>query len=212
MIVQEGEQRAVEDKQAEAMQQLVRAYVDIDETATCRRVVSDGYLDRRETEWVACVEGEEQCDVCRGADWVEEAEEVEEESETSENGSSNEEEMVTVEAERDESQRVFEQQQQARRGPRQILIHQRQQEFANVEWLRRQLAWWSKRCIICEAAGEGLSEHNVRRCWRLESRQAKEIIKVIEEKIRFQEYLGCFWCGVPQEVCNRWEHNGRGRY
>jgi superfamily II DNA or RNA helicase len=48
MIVQEGEQRAAEDKQAEAEQQLVRAYVGIDETATCRRVVLDGYLDRRE--------------------------------------------------------------------------------------------------------------------------------------------------------------------
>jgi superfamily II DNA or RNA helicase len=48
IIVQEGEQRAAEDKQAEAEQQLVRAYVGIDETATCRRVVLDGYLDRRE--------------------------------------------------------------------------------------------------------------------------------------------------------------------
>jgi superfamily II DNA helicase RecQ len=40
IIVQEGEQRAAEDKQAEVEQQLVRAYVEgIDETATCRRVV-----------------------------------------------------------------------------------------------------------------------------------------------------------------------------
>jgi hypothetical protein len=52
-------------------------------------------------------------------------------------------------------------------------------------------------------AGEGQSGHDVRRCWRLESRQAKEMIKAVEEKMRFEEYLGCFWCGVPQEVCNR---------
>jgi hypothetical protein len=38
------------------------------------------------------------------------------------------------------------------------------------------------------------------------------MIKAVEEKIRFDEYLGCFWCGVPQEVCNRWEDNGSGRY
>jgi hypothetical protein len=35
--------------------------------------------------------------------------------------------------------------------------------------------------------------------------------KAVEEKIRFEEYSGYFWCGVPQEVCNRWEDNGRGR-
>jgi superfamily II DNA helicase RecQ len=114
MIVQEGEQRAAEDKQAEAEQQLVRAYVGIDETATCRRVVLDGYLDRRETERVVCEEGEEKCDVCRGADGAEEDEEIEEVEEasesgesveSSENGSSNEEEVDTVEAERDEARR-----------------------------------------------------------------------------------------------------------
>lgn len=219
MIVQEGEQRAAEDKQAEVEQQLVRAYVEgIDETATCRRVVLDGYLDRREKERVVCEEGEEKCDVCRGADGEEEDEEKteeemeEEESEEDEGGSSNVEDTDTVEAEREEARRVFEQQQQARRGPRQTLIQQRQQEFADVEWLRRQLAWWTKRCGICEVAGDGQSEHDVRRCWRPESRQAKEIIKAVEEKIRFEEYSGCFWCGVPQEVCNRWEDNGRGRY
>ncbi|CAN9283890.1 unnamed protein product [Alternaria alternata] len=200
MIVQEGEQRAAEDKQAEGEQQLVRAYVGgIDETATCRRVVLDRYLDRREKERVVCEEGEEKCDMCRGADGEEEDEE---ESEEDEGGSSNKEDTDTAEAEREEARQVFEQQQQARRGPRQTLIQQRQQEFADVEWLRRQLAWWTKRCGICEVAGEGQSGHDVRRCWRPESVQAKETIKAVEEKMRFEEYSGCFWCGVPQEVCN----------
>ncbi|KAH6613181.1 hypothetical protein C7974DRAFT_322074 [Boeremia exigua] len=167
MIVQEGEQRAAKDKQAEVEQQLVRAYVEgIDETATCRRVVLDGYLDRQEKERVVCEEGEEKCDVCRGADGEEEdAEEmVDEESEGDEGGSSNAEGTDTVEAEREEAQRLFKQQQQAQRGPRQTLIQQRQQEFADVEWLRRQLAWWTKRCGICEVAGDGQSKHDVRRC------------------------------------------------
>jgi hypothetical protein len=160
MIVQEGEQRAAEDKQAEADHQLVRAYVGIDKLVTCQRVVLDGYLDRRETERVACEEGEEKCNVCRGADSAEDDEEVEEASESSQDSSSNEEEMDIVEAVRDEAQRdkaqrdeaqrdeaqrdearrVFKQQQQARRGPRQTIIQQRQQEFADIEWLRRQLA------------------------------------------------------------------------
>jgi hypothetical protein len=99
------------------------------------------YLNRRETERVVCEEGEEKCNVCRGADGAE-VKEVEEqsESESSENGSRNKEEINTAEAEQDEARRVFEQQQQARRGPRQTMIQQRQQEFADIEWLRRQLA------------------------------------------------------------------------
>ena len=34
----------------------------------------------------------------------------------------------------------------------------------------------------------------------------------MEEKIRFDDFSGCFWCGVPQEICNRWEDNSRGRH
>jgi superfamily II DNA helicase RecQ len=83
IIVQEGEQRAAENKQTKAKQQLVQAYVSIDETATCRRVVLDGYLDRRETERVVCEKGEEKCDVCRGADSAEDDEKVEKASESS---------------------------------------------------------------------------------------------------------------------------------
>ncbi|CAN9448941.1 unnamed protein product [Alternaria alternata] len=109
MIVQEGEQRAAENKQAEVEQQLVRAYVEgINETATCRQVVLDRYLDRREKERVVCEEGEEKCNVCRGADGEEEDEE---ESEEDEGGSSNKEDTDTVEAEREEARRVFKQQQ-----------------------------------------------------------------------------------------------------
>ncbi|KAI1663164.1 DEAD/DEAH box helicase [Pyrenophora tritici-repentis] len=60
MMVQDGEQRAADDKQGEAEQRLVRAYVEgIDEAATCRRIVLDGYLDRREAERARCEEGEE---------------------------------------------------------------------------------------------------------------------------------------------------------
>jgi superfamily II DNA helicase RecQ len=109
MIVQEGQQRAAEDKQAEVEQQLVRAYVEgTDETATCRRVVLDRYLDRQEEERVVCEEGEEKCDVCRGADGEEEDEEVgEEESKGSEGGSSNEEDADIVKAEQEEARQVF---------------------------------------------------------------------------------------------------------
>jgi superfamily II DNA helicase RecQ len=83
IIVQEGEQRAAEDKQAKAEQKLVRAYVSIDKTATCQQVVLDRYLDRQETEQVVCKEGEEKCNMCRGADSAEDNKEVEDASKSS---------------------------------------------------------------------------------------------------------------------------------
>ena len=45
----------------------MRLFVDeVEGRVRCRRVVLDGYLDRREQERRQCEEGEERCDVCRG--------------------------------------------------------------------------------------------------------------------------------------------------
>jgi hypothetical protein len=186
---------------------LVRVYVEGDDgTARCRRRVLDAYLDGREGR-EGCEEGEERCDVCRGSD-----EEMVEMGEDGSEDSSANGDVDVVESEGETAQRVFQQQEQERQGPRQALTQQRQQEFADVEWLRRQLAWWANRCGICEAAGDGQSEHDVRQCWRQESRSIKEAIQTVEEQVQFERYSGCFWCGVPQEMCNRWERNSYGRY
>lgn len=220
MIVQEGAQRAAEGEREEREHGLVRALVGEGEAATCRRVVLGGYLDGREVERVGCEEGEEKCDMCRGAK-EETDEEMEEESEA---GSSDGGEMGAVETERErgaereretereEVQRAFRQQEQTRRGPRQRLMQVQQEAYASMEWLRRQLARWANRCGICEAAGSGQSAHDVRRCWRAESQQVKEMVEKVEQEIQFERFSGCFWCGVPQDICNRWEENGRGGY
>jgi hypothetical protein len=164
---------------------LVRSYVGESRATQCRRVVLDGYLDRSEVERVGCEEGEERCDVCRG-----------EAAEDSEDASDSEERTGESEQESDseETRRIFEQQQRERQGPHHTLIQQRQQEFADVAWLRRQLAQWANQCGICEAAGNGQSNHDVWQCWRAESTQVKKRIKAIEEEIRFEDYSGCLWC------------------
>jgi hypothetical protein len=102
----------------------------------------------------------------------------------------------------EETRRLFEQQQRERRGPHQTLIQQRQQEFADSAWLRRQLAQRANQCGICKAVGHGQSNHDVRQCWRAESTQVKERIQAIERKIRFADFSGYFACGVPQEICH----------
>jgi superfamily II DNA helicase RecQ len=123
LMVQDGKQRT-DDNETEAERGLVTEYVGGGESrvAGCRREVLDGYLDGR-TDRAGCREenNEERCDVCRGIDGqLEEVveEETEEESETENN---DRDEMDVVETERGEMQRVFRQQEQARRGPWQTL-------------------------------------------------------------------------------------------
>jgi superfamily II DNA helicase RecQ len=140
IIIQEGHKAACHNQQTKAEQQLVQVYVERDDsTARCRRRVLNAYLDGREGR-ERCENREERCNVCRGPD--EEMEEMEEGSseDSSSKDSSNTGAIEVVESEGETAQRVFQQQQQERQGLRQALTQQRQQKFADVKWLRRQLA------------------------------------------------------------------------
>jgi hypothetical protein len=167
----------------------------------------DGYLDKQ-GERSGCEEGEELCDICGRVE--EEMEELREEGVEEEV----EEEVVEEDENvaKEEVQCKFRQQERERRGLQEDFIYERQQEFTKVEWLRQQLQWWARRCGVCEAAGVGQSNHDLRQCQRQESGQAKEMVKMVEGEIRFEAFGGCFGCGIPQEICNRWEENGQGRY
>lgn len=231
LIVQDGRQRVDNKqpgaKQAEAEQALVREYVEgSNGTAGCRREVLDRYLDGRQDR-TGCRDGgsEEMCDVCRGLSerleesekdetaFTDTAEEATGQSESSEGESDNADGVDIVATDREERQRVFRQQEQERKGPWRTLREHRQREFADIEWVRRQLVWWAERCGICEGAGDGQSGHDIRQCWRTESIVAKKLIEGVDERIVFEDWSGCFPCGgIPQEICSRWEANGRGKY
>ena len=196
-----GEGKGEVEGQTEEERRLVGWYMEgEDGVQRCRRAVLDGYLDGREDR-NGCEDGEALCDVCGGVyGAIEEA--AQEEQEMGDGAS--------AEVEQEEEQQRFWQQERERQGPREDFMRKRQQEFGEVEWLRRQLQGWTGRCGICEAAGAGQSRHDLRRCWREESRGAKEMVKM--KKIKFENFSGCFWCGVPQAICRRWEDNGQGRY
>ena len=220
MIVQKGQQHANDNqadaKQAEAELALVKEYVGHEDGISgCRREVLDRYLDGRKDR-VGCKDdsSEEMCDVCCGGhEQLEEAADEELEDATTEQSGGDVGEMDVIAAEREETCRIFQQQEQERRGPWQTLRKVRQQEFANVEWVRRQLAWWANRCGTCEGAGGAESRHDIRQCWREESATAKKMVQEIDKNIRFEDWSGCFLCGgIPQEICNSWETNNKGRY
>jgi len=197
----------------------------------------DGYLDGNKDRAGCKDDGsEEVCDVCRGID--EQLDEagasegeagedsdreqggelegdsdrapVEDDSSDSSDGSDT---LSAAAAEKEDTRRVFRQQEQERRAPWRALREQRQQEFTDVEWVRRQLAQWVDRCGVCVAAGSTDCMHHVQQCWRAGSVEAKIFVKTIDKEIRFEDWSGCFTCGgIPQEICSRWEPNGTGRY
>lgn len=218
LIVQQGQQR-INDVQQERDHALVRAYIQgKGDKIVCRRAVLDGYLDGEKNR-TGCKEdeSEQMCDVCCGTNGQvlqveEEAIREVVEGESDEEDCESNKEIDVTQSKREEMRQVLQQQEQVRRVPWETMKEQEQQEYGNIEWLRRQLAWWANRCAICETANEGQSGHDIRQCWRAESTAAKEMIAKVEKKIRFAKYSGCFWCGVPQELCNRWEENGQGRY
>ena len=206
-IVDDDEKPSPDDDQTEEARQfmekerrLVRRYVRGENgVGTCRRVALDGYLDGRDDR-VGCEEGEEVCDVCGGG--------------TGEEREGTDEDTMKDEGETEQAgvQGEFRQQERERRGPREELMRSMQQEHLQMEWLRRQLQRWAGRCGICEGAGSGADDHDLKHCKRAESRKAREMFWVIQNTIRFEAYSGCFGCGVPQEYCNRWEDDGKGKY
>jgi superfamily II DNA helicase RecQ len=231
IIGQAGEERVAQDKQTSDEQALVKRYTEGEgETRQCRRVVLGEYLDGR-TDRTGCEAGEETCDVCRRmGEEIQESEDIEEmedeagedeveqgEIEQDEEGEGDDQTHTDrhsneAEAEAEEARRVFRQQERMRQGPRERYIEQQQRECSEIEWLQQQLARWKDRCGVCEAAGDEQSGHDVRTCWRKESDTAKEMVDQVEKRIQFEKWSGCYWCGVPQEICNRWEDNGQGRY
>jgi superfamily II DNA helicase RecQ len=200
IIITEEADMDYKDGQTEDEGELVRQYMDggEDRIQVCRRAVLDRYLDGRQDR-ATCEEGEEACDICR-----EDRESIED--------IASREDIDDEGTDREEMECEFQQQERQRQGPQEKFIRSRQQEMMDVEGLRQQLRRWAGRCGICEAAGAGQSMHDVRDCWRVEGRKAVEMVKMIEEQIKFEAFSGCFWCGVPQAICNRWEDNGMGRY
>jgi RecQ family ATP-dependent DNA helicase len=229
VIAHEGGQWRAKDSEEEMQQARVWQLVDgVEGRATCRRVILDGYLDRRERERTQCEEGEAKCDVCRGGQESEEESEEEmdgdcdrnrgeeEEGEEEEGGENSEVEREAARQKAEEKRReqrvVFEQQRQERRGPRQRWMAERQQEFGEVEWLERQLAWWVNRCGVCEGAGDIDSGHDIRQCRRADGISIAEMVRQVDKEIRYEQYAACYGCGVPQAVCNTWEDNEKGGY
>ncbi|KAH7010561.1 hypothetical protein B0J12DRAFT_557654, partial [Macrophomina phaseolina] len=81
----------------------------------------------------------------------------------------------------------------------------------DIELVQRRLQRWKGVCLVCRAAGRE-DQHSVSRCRTEQGRQAEMERREIQGRIVFERYSGCFHCGVPQELCGRWESNRKGGF
>jgi hypothetical protein len=65
--------------------------------------------------------------------------------------------------------------------------------------------------VVCHAAGDD-DRHTIKQCGRVEGQAAAEAYQRMSRQVKFAAYSGCYRCGVPQRICERWEADGRGRY
>jgi hypothetical protein len=176
--------------------------------------------------------GEEGEEMDGGAEEEEEGEEIGREEDGEEEG----EEMDGEEEEGDESggggggrldpARQAEEEYRALRHASDWAVRRRaaseRNEGAEAAEFRGQLEYWAGRCVVCGLFGdeEGLEEedredrHEMRDCPGVSEAEWEEVlggIEVIKKEVwgkrRLERFSGCFNCGVPQELCDRWISN-----
>jgi superfamily II DNA helicase RecQ len=94
---------------------------------------------------------------------------------------------------------------------------QQREEAVDIQQLARMLEDWHYRCPACVIQGASQVEHTLSQC---EQREITEPIIARAEKIRqqirdqklYEKFAACRWCGIPQEICDRWERTPNGRF
>lgn len=75
--------------------------------------------------------------------------------------------------------------------------------------LQRRLLNYRDVCMTCKMAGRQ-SSHSIRTCNDEKAQKAKAELVWAERAINFSRNLGCLRCGVPSQICSRWEEEERG--
>lgn len=93
---------------------------------------------------------------------------------------------------------------------------------AEVEEFKEQLERWAGRCVVCHLVGEEVF-HEMEACpqhggetWTAVKGNKEFMVEgMFTKRRRFSKHAVCFWCGLPQAICDRWEaidsDNGRFR-
>jgi len=80
-------------------------------------------------------------------------------------------------------------------------------EALEVERLVELMEEWKVGCQRCRAFGEPDEGHDIWGC-RGEGAEAIQMgVTLFEEKVQWARFSGCFECGLPQDICHRFEAN-----
>jgi RecQ family ATP-dependent DNA helicase len=110
----------------------------------------------------------------------------------------------------------FEEQEHGRQWQRTQLVTRKQQEAFEVSEFREQLEEWVGRCPVCHFQQAEEQLHRLEDCQHPELGEilgcVNSLVKGVKEGKRFEKFSCCHDCGVPQEICQKWEANGTGGY
>lgn len=71
---------------------------------------------------------------------------------------------------------------------------------------------WSGSAWNMQSSSIGGSRQDLQSCWRAASRRAREMVKVIEWRMKLATFSRSFRCRVPKAMCNLWEDDRQDRY
>ncbi|KAK4233032.1 hypothetical protein C8A03DRAFT_19808 [Achaetomium macrosporum] len=85
------------------------------------------------------------------------------------------------------------------------------EESMEVETFRTILDTWSAGCPWCRATGEAeevWGGHTLDGCQEEAAGEIRRMVGRVKQGVRWEAYSCCFDCGVPQEICRRYESRG----
>jgi RecQ family ATP-dependent DNA helicase len=185
--------------------ELVVRFMDNDEE--CRRVVMSEYLDGRFGR-VACEGREVRCDVCIER-WKSKQEQVMDGQVVVERQVVYEQMVVNKQVQQERVE--FRRQEQDRGAGGSRFSEQRRNVWMDREKIERELARWKGICVVCMVERRD-SKHSISQCKNEKGKMAEEERQVAQRKISYEPYSGCYKCGVPQDICQRFEDNGNGGF
>lgn len=99
-------------------------------------------------------------------------------------------------------------QQQQQAAVKEAYVQQQRLEGHAIEKLKQHLIAWQNKCPIC-AVLQVDAHHRFSSCTDADAAAAQQQLQLMQtnmtDKKLFVKYSDCFWCYVPQEICERWE-------
>src|SRR6187402_3553284 len=218
-------------EQVESIVSDERGWVDIQEFVqgdVCRPVILDEVMDGR-TSRETCEEGEEPCDICQEQRREEERRGLQVQIIRRLDGEYNDSGVVLEPSRAGSSEVSFDRgfqyeragqwpgvigiadelqfnwQEQQREWTQHVVITQRREEAWEVQRLEAYLEEWTLQCPLCVVRRQDGHGHLIEECLQEGADIVREGIVDLQEQVRFERFSCCFYCHVPQAICQRWE-------